>query len=874
MEAPVSTKRFRVALSFPGEYRGRVEKIAEALAGVLGRDKVFYDKWHAAEFARPGLSIYLPDIYHKESVLLVFFFCKEYRDKEWTGLEWRAALDLLKRKQYGRLMFLLIDDMDIADIPGLYSTDGYLDISAIADAEVAAAILKRLGAEDRPGGLSYRAFTSKLPVVNPLLIGRGEEIALLDRAWDDPAANVVQVIAAGGTGKTALVDKWFRCHVGEAAIFGWSFYSQGSSADRQTSSDPFFADLIKWFHIDVAPTDSVYIKAEAVARRLREERVLLLLDGVEPLQDASGALRDAGLKALLQELATGHRGLVVCTTRVRMDIPEPIPLDLDNLTPEQGAEYLRSLKVDGTDEELRQASREYWNHALALTLLGTYLVDFCGADVRQRVEIDGLMVEDVQHGAHARRVIAAYERVFAGMPELDILRALGYFNRPAESAALRLVRAKVDYRRYQAALKRLHGARLILTKDPAQAIDCHPLVREYFEAQAIPEGHARLYEHYAKEAPRRPDTLVEMTPLFYAVYHGCKAGRHQATLDDVYRDRILRGGEFFLLRKVGALGTNLSLLANFFETPWSQPVAAILPSDRSWLLNTAGFTLRGVGRLADAVEPMQGAVEANLRTEDWENAARCCINLSELHVALGSLPEAVAAARQAVDFSDRGRDEVMRSIALTNHAGALHQCGEVTEAVLLFAEAGRLQAEREPTHPILYSLSGYQHCDVLLGQGQAAEVLRRASQTLVWAKERLGLLNIGLDHLSLGRAHAACSPEATYHLDQAVDFLRRAGQLDYIVLGLLARGTPHDLDEVFRIATRSGMRLHLADYHLACGNLAEAEALINETGYHRRDRQLAELRAKVGQASLPVAGVPAGANPPESPPAANPTEHP
>jgi hypothetical protein len=28
------------------------------------------------------------------------------------------------------------------------------------------------------------------------------------------------------------------------------------------------------------------------------------------------------------------------------------------------------------------------------------------------------------------------------------------------------------------------------------------------------------------------------------------------------------------------------------------------------------------------------------------------------------------------------------------------------------------------------------------------------------------------------------------------------------------------------------------------GNLAEAEALINETGYHRRDRELAELRAK------------------------------
>jgi hypothetical protein len=40
------------------------------------------------------------------------------------------------------------------------------------------------------------------------------------------------------------------------------------------------------------------------------------------------------------------------------------------------------------------------------------------------------------------------------------------------------------------------------------------------------------------------------------------------------------------------------------------------------------------------------------------------------------------------------------------------------------------------------------------------------------------------------------------------------------------------------------MRLYLADYHLAKGNIAEAEKLINETGYHRRDQELATLKAK------------------------------
>jgi hypothetical protein len=165
--------------------------------------------------------------------------------------------------------------------------------------------------------------------------------------------------------------------------------------------------------------------------------------------------------------------------------------------------------------------------------------------------------------------------------------------------------------------------------------------------------------------------------------------------------------------------------------------------------------------------------------------------------------------------------------------------------VRLFADAEQIQVERQPESPILYSVEGYRYCDLLLSLGQTMEVLARASQTLLIAERSRQLLSIGLDHLSLGRASPLGSAEAAHHLDQAIDFLRRSGQLDDLPRALLARGTPQDLDEVFRIASRSGMRLFLADYHLARGNLAEAERLIDETGYHRRDRELAELRAKV-----------------------------
>jgi tetratricopeptide (TPR) repeat protein len=712
-----------------------------------------------------------------------------------------------------------------------------------------------------PGAASsapaIRTSIQKLPAVDRHLFGRDAQIEWLEQAWRNPQTNFVQIIAPGGAGKTALITHWYRRRLADVTVFGWSFYNQGTDDKRQTSSEPFFAEALRWFGINVPATESIFVKVDLLAARLRRERVLLILDGIEPLQDPSGSLRDLALKSLLQELAARNAGMVLATTRERLadvadasadEAPHALSLDLENLNPVDGARYLAHLGVRGPEDELRTASEAYENHALALTLLGTYLVTFCDADIRRRVDIRELQVDEIKPGRQAREVMASYARMYEGEAELDILRALGYFNRPAEPAALKLVLPAMEDRKYRAALKRLRDARLILNSDPERDIDCHPLVREHFAVEATEEGHVRLYEHYKKQAPPRPDTLEEMKPLFYAVYHGCKAGRHWAPLSEIYHDRILRGDERYLWRKLGAFGTNLSLLANFFETPWTQPAAGVTPARQSWVIGEAGFTLWAVGRLAEALKPMRADAEADAKHMNWPSAAQACRNLSELYLTLGNLQEAVAEGRQAVKFGDRSGQWGLRTASRATLADALHQSGDFAAAARLFAEAERLQVENEPDYPILYSVWGYRYCDLLLSQGQISEVLRRAPQMLLIA-EGSGLpLDIGLDHLALGRAHPIDSTEAAGHFDQAVDFLRRAGTLHRLPLGLLARGKPYDLDEAFRIATRSGMRLYLADYHLACGNLVEAERLINETGYHRRDAELEKLRKRLASA--------------------------
>ena len=145
--------------------------------------------------------------------------------------------------------------------------------------------------------------------------------------------------------------------------------------------------------------------------------------------------------------------------------------------------------------------------------------------------------------------------------------------------------------------------------------------------------------------------------------------------------------------------------------------------------------------------------------------------------------------------------------------------------------------------------------------------------------------------------------QAATHLQRAVDGLRHAGQQDQLPRGLLARAELHrftgdfkraqnDLDEAFAIATRGGMRLHETDCHLEYARLyvaaaslrgsaateaissphdeiasqttlammptelkakarehfIKAKQMVEEIGYHRRDKEVQELEAMINEA--------------------------
>ncbi|MBK8428313.1 MAG: tetratricopeptide repeat protein [Lewinellaceae bacterium] len=140
------------------------------------------------------------------------------------------------------------------------------------------------------------------------------------------------------------------------------------------------------------------------------------------------------------------------------------------------------------------------------------------------------------------------------------------------------------------------------------------------------------------------------------------------------------------------------------------------------------FSTSGFGQVAGGCGADAGEFGKGKNQNDWKNAAIAASNLSELHLTLGSVQEAVHFGQQAVDFADRSGDGYHKESKRTTLADALHQSGKWEAAQQWFAEAEAMHRERRPEYRFLYSLLGFQYCDLLLGFGKWEEVLERAQE--------------------------------------------------------------------------------------------------------------------------------------------------
>jgi hypothetical protein len=138
-QSPEALKDYDVALSFAGEDRDYVERVATLLreAGI----NVFYDKFEKANLWGRNLADHLGEIYGKRSRFVVMFISTHYPTKSWPTHERQNAQ---ARAIQENKVVLLPARFDDTEIPGLPSTTGHIDLRQTTPEELVALIKEKL----------------------------------------------------------------------------------------------------------------------------------------------------------------------------------------------------------------------------------------------------------------------------------------------------------------------------------------------------------------------------------------------------------------------------------------------------------------------------------------------------------------------------------------------------------------------------------------------------------------------------------------------------------------------------------------------------------------------------------------------------------
>jgi hypothetical protein len=139
-----AAKQYDVALSFAGEDREYVARVAESLKTL--DVSVFYDDFEKVDLWGKDLTTHLADVYGRQSLFVVIFASKHYAAKAWPNHERAVALG---RQFVGDRDRVLPVRFDSTEIPGMPSSVSYLDLRVLNPEKLAELIRQKLDAEEK-----------------------------------------------------------------------------------------------------------------------------------------------------------------------------------------------------------------------------------------------------------------------------------------------------------------------------------------------------------------------------------------------------------------------------------------------------------------------------------------------------------------------------------------------------------------------------------------------------------------------------------------------------------------------------------------------------------------------------------------------------
>lgn len=682
---------------------------------------------------------------------------------------------------------------------------------------------------------------------SPHFHGRESILEGLDAWWADPASpeRVISLVAPGGTGKTAVTERFLRhvlSHPRNAGVFVWSFY-EAPEVDR------FLREALEYFGGERA--------GDAGGRLSRLQVKLsdgcphfLILDGLESVQAEGGGkrprgeLEDQALRLLVRSLAAGlGNAQALVTSRfplVDLEDWRGCGYDVRNLPDLESDAALSVLNewgVRGDEETLDALVAQFGGHALSISVLGSYLGSFAGGDASKAASLQlDRQAEDDPRAAKLQRILAAYANVLSD-PERKLMAVLATFPRGVSVDLLRVGAdavgsesdfLKADDQMLTGLLLRLQKLGLVFDylQDGKTFWSAHPFLRQYF-ARLPDVDTARVREAVGDQLLGRLESRPRVLPRdlstldrYERVIENTRLSGKTQDAFDVYWHALGRYNH--LGASLGEYTRGARILASFAEHGDPSRVAADIPdAERAALVSDWGHFNKDLGDLSTARLCHWEALSIYQKLHEWKNLAGCRVNIADIEIRAGQLDAARNQAEEAVALANvtvkkylmepiEPPDRTLRIVCTGTLAKVQHLLGETKQARTNFDRALNLTGGMP--EPILLR----QRAEWLRDLGRIPEAQASARMSLA-ANERHGWQrDVARIHALLGQMILSTDlSQARRHLATVRSWCDRTGDVGVILdARLLAAQVARATGDLETAGNEASMGLELA---VGCG---------------------------------------------------------
>ncbi|HYL72854.1 MAG TPA: DUF4062 domain-containing protein [Bryobacteraceae bacterium] len=549
--------------------------------------------------------------------------------------------------------------------------------------------------------------------------GRAAKLQELKDWLESPVTpdRVVSVVAAGGTGKTALVNKALRDAKlsDRAGVFVWSFY-------EDPHTDAFLREAYIYFTGEKdTPTGGMLERLQLALSG--DAPHVLVLDGLERVQTDEGPrrrgeLEDLQLKRLVRALAGG-----IGNTRALVTSRYPlVDLDdwkgaghraivLDDLELPIALEVLRAWGVKDDDAAMTRLieplNMDGLYHALSVAVLGSYLGNYPGGQAPE-FSLDDAKDSDPK-ARRLSRILEQYAKALT-IAERDLLARLSLFPRGVKVELLgwivqsggEVAGGLIGLTDHQLVkhLERLKGLGLVFRYETDQqaVYSAHPFLREFFRNLLGTKPESVHESVRAKLAPRlevRPrvnpsdpaildqyELLIEQTLL---------AGSAENAFD-LYWFGL--GNHRYLRWVLGENLRGLRIAERFVpHDDFSLIEPHLSPARRSMLLNDLGLFAENLGALDRARWAFAHSRNVDWRSLDKGKESQSLQNSADVELSAGNFRKALDRSELALSSAQAAEHENRFKISLAYRAVASFALGEIDSAKADFRSVTILEGE-------------------------------------------------------------------------------------------------------------------------------------------------------------------------------------